>query len=164
MAKITRAIDGFNRYRVSEDGTVFGVGGRPLRSYIDKRGYSWVYLYSEGGKRRCFSVHRLVALSWVLGDTKETVNHKNGDKADNRACNLEWMTNLENMRHSFVEGIRPKSSMGKKKGKTYAIVKEDLLKLFSYIRAGESIRQVAIRSGVNIKTLQYQYKHNGGAL
>ena len=45
-------------------------------------------------------VHRLVAIAFVDGyHDGLQVNHKNEDKADNRACNLEWITFKENVNH-----------------------------------------------------------------
>lgn len=49
-------------------------------------------------------VHRLVAFAFLIADIqRQHVNHKNGQKHDNRAENLEWCTNQENMLHSFRE-------------------------------------------------------------
>jgi hypothetical protein len=35
------------------------------------------------------------------------INHKNGDKGDNRACNLEYTTPRDNLIHAIVTGLRP---------------------------------------------------------
>ena len=42
----------------------------------------------------------MVATAFVQNpEDKETVNHINEDKADNRACNLEWLTLRENIHY-----------------------------------------------------------------
>jgi hypothetical protein len=76
--------------------------GKELSAIRSKRtGYLHVNLYKDG-KMRTHLVHRLVAAAFVgkkPGDTQ--VNHKNGNKADNRAANLEWCTGSENVKHAF---------------------------------------------------------------
>ncbi|MFY2843594.1 NUMOD4 motif-containing HNH endonuclease [Achromobacter ruhlandii] len=67
--------------------------------------------------KRPYLVHRLVAAAFCPGESKGLhVNHKNGVKDDNRACNLEWVTAGENMRHSYRELQRRGSCLGKFSG------------------------------------------------
>jgi len=47
-------------------------------------------------------VHRLVAQCFVPNPYKlSTVNHKDGNKQNNHADNLEWMTQKQNVRHYY---------------------------------------------------------------
>lgn len=84
-------------YEVNNLGEVRNVvSGRFMKQQKTQYGYLRVGLFSNG-KQKLYSVHRLVAEAFVLNpENKETVNHINEDKSDNRACNLEWMTVKEN--------------------------------------------------------------------
>ncbi len=98
-------IKAFPRYSVSEWGEVFGPRGR-LKACKDKRGYHRVWLYDSNGKRFEKYVHRLVAECFVDGDKGLTVNHIDGNKNNNHKSNLEWMSNADNLKHSFEAGLR----------------------------------------------------------
>jgi hypothetical protein len=77
-----------------------------LKLSTDRRGYPQCFLYADG-RRRCLSVHRLVAAAFVPNeDSKPQVNHINGIKTDNRAVNLEWCTNTENQHHASERGLK----------------------------------------------------------
>lgn len=60
---------------------------------------------SEGNKQRKRYIHRLVAIAFVPNpDGKREVDHINGDKTDNRADNLEWVTSSENQIRRHQKG------------------------------------------------------------
>jgi len=53
--------------------------------------------------------HRVVARAWIPNpDFKPQVNHKDGVKTNNEVDNLEWVTNSENVKHSYDIGLQPK--------------------------------------------------------
>lgn len=75
------------------------LSGRILKAW-DSRGYKHVNLHKDGVSKQV-QVHRIVASAFVANtDNKPQVNHINGDKADNRAVNLEWVTQKENTIHA----------------------------------------------------------------
>jgi hypothetical protein len=54
--------------------------------------------------KKDYYIHRLVA-EYFLGESEHEVNHKNGNKKDNRVENLEYVTSSENKRHAWDAGI-----------------------------------------------------------
>jgi hypothetical protein len=69
----------------------------------------WGYLYVNlcvHDKREHCRVHRLVVTAFIPNpENKPQINHKNGNKRDNRVYNLEWATASENSQHSYSNGL-----------------------------------------------------------
>lgn len=83
---------------VSSDGRIkSGRTGETLKP-AKRRGYDRIRIYH--------SVHVLVAQAFVPNpDDNPIVNHKNNDRRDNTAENLEWCTHVENVRHAHKQGF-----------------------------------------------------------
>lgn len=101
-----RDILGFEElYQVSNFGNVRTVknGEAEMSQQENRNGYMTVHLRNKGVERRAM-VHRLVAEAFIPNpDGLRDVNHKNGNKSDNRVENLEWVSHSDNMTHSFRE-------------------------------------------------------------
>lgn len=104
-----KAIPGYKGlYMISSYGKVISHRGRIIKLRVAVNGYMRVWLYKNSDKSyKPFTVHRLVAECFIGNpDSKPWVNHKDGDKQNNKVSNLEWCTQSENMKHAFNEGLQ----------------------------------------------------------
>lgn len=88
-------------YEVSNTGKVRSVYRyrRVLKPMISNTGYERVDLF-KNKHRKQFSVHRLVAMAFIDNpNAKPFVNHKDENKLNNSADNLEWVSHVENCRY-----------------------------------------------------------------
>lgn len=82
-----------------KNGMIQSVKGGMRKPCHYSNGYCFVIL-SKDGEPKMHLLHRLVARAF-LGKSQLEVNHKNGDKDDNRAENLEYMSHSQNIKHSY---------------------------------------------------------------
>lgn len=89
-------IDG-EPYEVSSDGCVRRIGGSILKPRPHANGYQRVSL----GAGKDAYIHRLVCRAFH-GEAPSSdchADHINGQRSDNRASNLRWLTRSENLRN-----------------------------------------------------------------
>lgn len=103
-AEVWLSIPDAPMYEVSNFGQVRR-GGLLLKAPL-RNGYPKVCLYVHGAVRQA-SVHRIVASLFLppVAGCKQ-VNHKDGDKTNNRVDNLEWMSPKQNIAHAISNGLR----------------------------------------------------------
>jgi hypothetical protein len=91
-------------YEVSNTGRVRGIKrGRILNQGISSAGYLIVGL-SKNNKRKTTLVHRIVLEAFTTR-RKKPVNHKDGNKLNNRVDNLEYTTPKKNQIHAVEKGL-----------------------------------------------------------
>lgn len=96
-------------------------------------------------------VHRVVALHFIPNpDKKAFVNHKDGNKQNNRVDNLEWATRQENEDHAYETGL--KNSTGS--NNSMAKLNEDKVRMIRTLsKTGASIKDLASEYGVHRVTI-----------
>ena len=88
------------KYQISNLGN-FKKGNKKINGWVQNTGYRTI---SIGNKK--YSIHRLVAEAFIpKPDNLQQVNHKDGNKLNNKVENLEWCTPKENMQHAFKTGL-----------------------------------------------------------
>lgn len=104
-------------YYVSYDGRVFSLRDKhgnvsmsnrhELKQYEKTGGYLNVALTTKHNKTNYLRVNRLVALAFVKGKTskRKYVNHKDEDRKNNNADNLNWVTPRENNNWSLAKTV-----------------------------------------------------------
>ena len=94
-------------YVISKEGKLYSLRrGRFLKPFRNEKGYLVVELCKNGTRRSC-KLHRLVAETFVANPKGHTeVNHKDGNKTNNCAKNLEWCSRSENIKHAYDLGLR----------------------------------------------------------
>jgi len=100
-----KPIEVFGReYFISKNGALFNGRMEKLSTAIDRYGYEYIVLRMKEGKsvkRKKLFVHRAVATLFIENPGgKPQVNHIDGNKKNNSASNLEWVSSAENQTHS----------------------------------------------------------------
>lgn len=157
MNSIWLKIPDYPNYLVSPEGNIMSIDYqgkarcRMIKPFITHNGYQRVLLYNKEGKRKIF-VQRIVAEVYCQKNTDGLqVNHINGIKTDNNYKNLEWVTNSENIKHSY-DTLKNKASRGENSG-TNKLKEIDVIDIRARILKGEQQKKLATEYNVSPSTV-----------
>lgn len=136
-------------YFVKENGDIIGKT-KILKQIIKPDGYNSVCLYYDG-KAKTFLTHRMVAECYIPNpDNKPQVNHKDGNKTNNKVENLEWVNSKENINH-FINEISTRRFFEQPNSK---LTLKESLEIYRCNKIdGIYQKQLAEKYGVHLETI-----------
>lgn len=141
-----RSLDRIVQFRDGRKAHFRGIQRKPVRK---QDGYLHVMFSNGTGTEKSITIHRLVALAFVPNpDGYSEINHKDEDKENNRADNLEWCNRQYNCQYG-TRGER----ISKANGKPIVLTKGEEKLLF------ESQIQAARHFGVKSQSIGYAMAH-----
>ena len=150
-----RSVD---RMETLPNGTVRRRNGCILKQKFASNGYLKCNL-SKNAKEKTASVHRLVAQAFIPNPNNlPEVNHRDEDKTNNCAENLEWCSHLYNMRF----GTAIQRGAEKQSTPVLQIDKDTNEVIAEYPSTAEAGRQLKIWQGNISNCCRGRYKTTGG--
>lgn len=153
--------EGFSNYYINKDGQVAKIKDGKVKLLNDRPnayGYRRVSMVNDEGKRKDRLVHVLLMKTFVPNpENKRCVNHIDGNKANNKLENLEWVTHSENTTH-----------MHRVLNKHTSIHPCDLYYLGEFHKSFDSIQEACEYAketfGASYTSLQKYFTSNGCAI
>lgn len=142
-----RPIAGYeNLYEISDQGFVRNRYGEALSPRLcSSKRYFVVNLWADG-QRKTFFAHRLVAEAWCVRNADDrVVRHLNGECRDNRATNLAWGTQQENIDDKLRHGTQQRGTACYQT----KLTQEHVRMLRLAYRKGASAAELAAASGLS---------------
>ena len=135
-------------YVCSSNGNVYSLkrGKKKELSYnTHKDGYQMCHIYINGIKHDKLR-HRIIAESFIPNPYNKTqINHIDGVKSNCMASNLEWVTQSENIKHAYDNGLMRKNALDIYNA---SLDETDVLKIRKLILMGIKQREIASHFGV----------------
>lgn len=165
MMERWKPIDGYPNYEVSDLGRVRRSEPGPL-TWVgrilhgsDQLGYRRVSLLRDGNVDR-HTIHRLVLSAFGPPAPSEDheCNHIDGDRANNRVSNLEWVTSSENTRHAIDVGLQ-RIRYGEELPQS-KLTASDVREIRRMSADGEKQRVIAKRFGIHRATVSQIVNHH----
>lgn len=108
---------------------------------VKREGYAFFSLYKEA-KYKVMYLHRIVAIAFIENPLNlQQVNHIDGDKLNNCASNLEWLSASDNCRHAIEEKLYV-TAKGESAGNA-VLTEADVLEIRRLAAAGVMQKDIA---------------------
>jgi hypothetical protein len=138
-------------YKITKDGEIWKddydengelEGNHLITPRDDGRGYHQVDIKGKDGLRKTVKVHLAMMHTWKpLEDySGMIVNHKDGNKKNNKLINLEWLTYRGNTEHAMKTGLR--------KDTTY-LGKSKVMQIVRMLKKGMSLSDISAETEVS---------------
>lgn len=122
-------IPNFTGYYATKSGKIFSTLAKGCRNRYDltkriepkelnyrytKTGYARVYMRREStNKREDIYVHRIIAELFIENPNNlSDVNHKDNNRSNNKAENLEWLSHKDNLKYGLIYGNIKRNELG----------------------------------------------------
>lgn len=104
--EIWLAIEGFSNYSISNLGRLKRINGKIIAGG-KSLGYLITELIDDKNVATRLLIHRIVCATFngPAPEGKNLVNHRDGNKLNNHASNLEWVSASENTQHAHDNGL-----------------------------------------------------------
>lgn len=152
--KMLKEIHTTENYLVDTDGEIYNAKTLKKKAqFVDKNGYKTVDIYVNNKCTR-YRVHRFVAIAFIDNPyNKPCVNHKDGNKQNNKVDNLEWVTYSENTIHAFENNL-----MSAKRGQDSnlaTLTDEEVHKICQALQDGLRNKEIRKLYGVSKDALEF---------
>lgn len=136
-------IENSKDYFVGKDGFIYRKGKKLSGN---KSNYYKVRIWYKDGTSKEHFVHRLIASAYIPNpENKPIVNHIDGNKFNNSATNLEWVTAKENTQHALQMGLI-KTGFDHQN----AVLTEEMVhEICEYFTAGHRVVDVVKKFGIS---------------
>lgn len=147
---------GLTNRMVSRDGNLCSIDGKAVKLHNNGNGYLFnVFRYvKQDGKVEYGReyIHRIVAKTFLEQPEGATqVNHKDGNKANNAAENLEWVTPSNNILHAHRAGLMRKRT---ENGDIVMLMESEVVDCYTSVKfKKEKINDVAKRMSKSRTTI-----------
>ena len=139
-------VQDFTKYECCASGLVRNAATlHVIKSHKNRKGYPQIQMANDLGQTKTVSLHKIICIAFHGERPTPThhVNHIDGDKGNNNASNLEWVTPQENMDHFFdVLGGEKKTPRGYGSHKTAIFTDDQIRTIRGMGKAGVSAAKI----------------------
>lgn len=143
-------------YTITSDGEIYSDNSGLMKTR-NKKGteYQIINLSKLDSSKQTFRIHRLVLMAFNPVENMDSleVNHKDGNKKNNKLENLEWCTRIENQQHAYTTGLA-KGRRGEKSNFA-KLTNNDIQKIFEMRKLGKTQKEIADIIGCTRSNISY---------